>query len=106
MGDMPQWLTILLGSIVPITVFATFWMTISARLTRAETHAEEASKDAIKNGDTLLILSTSYAAFREKVFAEYIHRSTMLEVEDRLSQAIDRLGDRFDRFLAHIAEKS
>lgn len=105
MTDFPQWLTILLGSLVPVTVFATFWMTISSRLTKAETNAEDAVKEIAKNCEKINAMSASYNAFREKVATEYIHREIMGDVEDRLTAAIDRLGERFDRFLERLVEK-
>lgn len=105
MSDIPQWLSFILVGIVPITAFATFWMSISSRLTKAETNSEDAVKDIAKNCEKLNALSASYTAFREKVAAEYIHRQVMVEVEERMTAAIDRLGDRFDRFLERLAEK-
>lgn len=105
MSDLPQWLSFMLFGMVPITAFATFWMSISSRLTKAETNAEEAVKDIAKNCEKINALNASYTAFREKVAADYIHRQVMGEVEDRLTAAIDRLGERFDRFLERLAEK-
>jgi hypothetical protein len=38
--------------------------------------------------------------YREQIARDYIHREVMREVEDRLTGAIDRLGERLDRFTA------
>ena len=37
------------------------------------------------------------AKFREKVVGEYVTTAALLQVEERLVSAINRIGDRFDR---------
>ena len=79
--------------------FATFWLTFGSRIATAENkagNAELQAKDAI---DKVAILASSFALYREQIAREYIHREAMREVEDRLTAAIDRLGERLDRFL-------
>lgn len=79
--------------------FATFWLTFGSRIATAESKANNSelqAKDAI---DKVAILASSFALYREQIAREYIHREAMREVEDRLTAAIDRLGERLDRFL-------
>ncbi len=108
MNDIPSWLTIALASIVPAIAIIGFWMTISSRLTKAETLAFEAGKDAGLANEKTALLQASFALYREQIAREYIHREMMREVEDRLTAAIERLGDRLDRVLersGHLPSK-
>jgi len=50
----------------------------------------------------IALLEASLSQFREQVAKDYIHRVVMSDVEDRLTAAIDRLGDRLDRILRKI----
>lgn len=52
-----------------------------------------------KHGDQLNLHVAAFHLYREQVAREYIHRETMKEVEDRLTGAINRLGDRFDKLI-------
>jgi len=94
---IPQWLVIILGAVVPMVAFIGFWMGLSARLTRGELVAEHALKDAAEANVRIALLEASLSQFREQVAKDYIHRVVMSDVEDRLTAAIDRLGDRLDR---------
>ena len=104
MSEFPQWLTMSIALVLPLLGIISFWMALSSRLTKAESAADIASKIVTDNTKILTELSHSYTGFREQVAKEYIHRSTMIEVEDRLSKSIDRLGDRFDIFLTRLTE--
>jgi len=76
-----------------------FWLKFGARIGRAEiesTAAVLAGKDAI---DRVTRLDASFSTYREQVARDYIQRDAMRELEDRLTAAIDRLGDRLDRFV-------
>jgi hypothetical protein len=99
MNDMPQWLAIILASALPAMGIIGFWMKLSSRLTKAETVAVDARDDAKEANEKSTILSASFSLYREQIAREYIHREVMREVEERLTQAIDRLGDRLDRVL-------
>lgn len=61
--------------------------------------AKEAKADARESNDKVTLLSASFGIYREQIAKEYIHREVMREVEERLTAAIDRLGDRLDRVL-------
>lgn len=99
MTDMPQWAVFGVALIVPSLAIIGFWMTISSRLTKAEVTADDAKKDAEEANAKATLLSASFSLYREQIAREYIHREVMREVEDRLTQAIERLGDRLDRVL-------
>lgn len=99
MNEIPQWLTFSASLVVPFLAIIGFWMAISSRLTKAEVTAEDAKKDAEEANSKATLLSASFSLYREQIAREYIHREVMREVEDRLTQAIERLGDRLDRVL-------
>jgi hypothetical protein len=99
MSETPMWITFLLASILPGLGVIGFWMNLSSRLTKAETVSGDARDDAKEANDKATIMSASFALYREQIAREYIHREVMREVEDRLTQAIERLGDRLDRVL-------
>lgn len=79
--------------------FATFWIRFGSRISTAESVATEAQKASDHSRDQLAILTAQFSLYREQIAREYIHREVMREVEERLTQAIDRLGDRLDRVL-------
>lgn len=85
--------------------FATFWMTFGSRLSKAEADATTAKASAYEAGERIITLGASFSLYREQVAREYIHREAMREVEDRLTQAIDRLGDRLDRLFVEAAAR-
>jgi uncharacterized coiled-coil DUF342 family protein len=84
----------------------TFWMNFATKIANNKSSAEaalnlaqEAKKDAHEASEKIVLLSASFGIYREQVAREYIHREVMREVEDRLTAAIERLGDRLDRVL-------
>jgi hypothetical protein len=99
MNDLPTWTGLAIAAVVPALGIIGFWMTLSARLAKAEAAAIEARDDAKEANGKATLLSASFALYREQIAREYIHREVMREVEDRLTAAIERLGDRLDRVL-------
>jgi hypothetical protein len=104
MNEVVTWIGVAAGCASLISILR-FWMTYSDRITTAEAAAkaaadtaQEAKKDAHETSEKIAILAASFSLYREQVAREYIHREVMREVEDRLTQAIDRLGVRLDRF--------
>jgi len=79
--------------------FAVFWLRFGSRIGRVETEASVAGDEAKDALTRIGALGASFSLYREQVARDYIHREAMREVEDRLTAAIDRLGDRFDRFI-------
>ena len=105
---MIEWAGIgaLAGLAVAGTTVVTFWINFSSRISTAESDAKaarESAKDAkqiaLDAHEKLAIERAAFSLYREQVAREYIHRESMREVEDRLTQAIERLGDRLDRVL-------
>lgn len=105
MTDVVTWgaVAVALGSLLSILKF---YGSASDRITKAENAAktaldtaQEAKKDAHETNEKVILMSASFALYREQIAREYIHREVMREVEDRLTQAIERLGDRLDRVL-------
>jgi hypothetical protein len=90
MTGMPEWLVVILASVVPILGIIGFWMNLSSRLTKAETQASDAD---VRSSS----LSASFSLYREQIAKEYIHKEVMRDVEDRLTQCINQLGVRIDR---------
>ena len=112
MNDAVTWsaIAVAIGSVISIV---TFWTKYSDRITKADGAAkaasdlaQEAKKDAHDASEKLALLSAAFSLYREQVAREYIHREVMREVEDRLTQAIDRLGVRLDRFTEAAMHKS
>lgn len=79
--------------------FATFWLTFGGRIGKSEAEAADAKVLARESNEKVALLATSFSMYREQIARDYIHREAMREVEDRLTAAIDRLGDRFDGFM-------
>jgi biopolymer transport protein ExbB/TolQ len=105
MTDVVTWgaVAIAIGSLLSILKF---YGSASDRIAKTEASAksasetaQEAKKDAHEASEKLAILAASFSLYREQIAREYIHREVMREVEERLTQAIDRLGDRLDRVL-------
>lgn len=91
--------------IAALTVLG-FWIRFSDRLTKAEgaaaaalLRAAEAHKLCEEAHTRITALAAEFGMYRENVAREYIHRATMREIEDRLTNAINRLADRLDRVL-------
>lgn len=93
---------IIFGGVVPMTVFAGFWMSLSSRLTKAETTGDTAIKAFEMVNIKYNNLFNDFSLYREQVAKEYTSKDTIREVEDRLTIAINRLGDRMDSMLIRI----
>lgn len=105
-NDVVTWgaVVVAIGAIIAIIKMTNFY---SDRITKAEGQAkaareiaEEAKKDAHEASQKIEILSAGFGMYREQIARDYIHREVMREVEDRLTSAINGLGERLDRFTA------
>ena len=129
MNEFATWAAIAAAWLLPILSVIGYCIALSNKLTKAETVAASAladAKEAIEKATKLeaafakaetlaasatasareaiekaALLSAQFSLYREQIAREYIHREVMREVEDRLTQAIERLGDRLDRVLEH-----
>jgi hypothetical protein len=57
----------------------------------------ESKIEAKSAHDRITLLDQSFALYRERVALDFTSTKTLREVEGPLTDAIDRLGDRFDR---------
>lgn len=112
MNEVVTWVGVAAGCASLVSILR-FWMTYSDRITKSEAAAktatdvaQEAKKDAHEASEKNAILAASFSLYREQVAGNYIHREVMREVEERLTQAIDRLGDRLDRVLERSERKN
>lgn len=104
--DLSGWVGLASGLVVAAVTVLSFWLRFSDRITKAhaaadlaKAAADDARADAKEASERVAILAASFSLYREQIAREYIHREVMREVEERLTQAIDRLGDRLDRVL-------
>lgn len=105
MEVVPQWLVYAVGSFVPLTAFIGFWMALSSRITRAETSASIALDESRAATVKAALLAKDMADYREKIAREYIHIEVMKDIRDTLTLAVDRLGDRLDRYFEKQSAK-
>jgi hypothetical protein len=103
-NEVAPWAALAVALIVPFMGVVGFWMKISSRLTLAEATAEKAEDAAKEANEKSTLLSAAFGLYREQIARDYIHREVMREVEDRLTQAIERLGDRLDRVLGLVTK--
>lgn len=103
---------VLAGLTVAGVTVVSFWMRFAERIATAEAAGNEAKREAdaaklsaSEANEKVTIQAAAFALYREQVARDYIHREAMREVEDRLTAAIDRLGDRLDRFVEAAARK-
>jgi hypothetical protein len=107
MNDVITWgaMATAVGSVIAIVGF---WTRYSDRLTKADAKAvaakeaaEDAKRDAKAAQDRVSLLDQAFGLYRERVALEYTSTKTLQAVETRLTDAIERLGDRFDRAIEH-----
>jgi len=90
-----------------------FWTRYSDRITKADAKAEAAQKAADEGKaaaklleERLGIVTAQFSLYREQAVEKYVGRETLREVEERLTDAIERLGDRFDRAIEQRLHKA
>lgn len=91
-NDLLTW-GALLGALGSIIASIKFWMDMG----RSQERADDAKKIAIEAHLKVATLEQSFALYRERVAMEFVSRTTLREVEDRISAAIENLGVRLDR---------
>lgn len=86
-----------------------FWIDFSDRIAKVETMAaEKVAKAEAVAAEKIAILTAQFSMYREQIAREYVQRETLREVEERhriamreterrLTDAIEKLGERFDR---------
>ena len=84
-----------------------FWMRLSDRITHADAKAK-AAELAAQNANVAVAaagleverLKADLVDHRVDVAKEYVSKDTLASLENRIVEAINRLGDRFDKMLA------
>jgi hypothetical protein len=77
----------------------------SAKAAAALEAAADAKRIALEAHTRLAALDASFGLYRERIAAEYVSRAVLREVEDRIGDAIERLGERLDRvFEGHFSK--
>lgn len=103
MNDVLTWGAMIVagGSIVAVI---SFWMNLGkgqgefgAKITSLERDLADSKSIGLAAHAKIATLEASFGLYRERVAAEYVSRQTLREVEDRISGAIEKLGDRLDR---------
>jgi predicted nuclease with TOPRIM domain len=78
---------------------------IKAEAEEACREAREASASAKAAHEKVALLQSALTAYRETQAERLVSREILREVEDRLTGAIDRLGDRFDGLLREVIKQ-
>jgi hypothetical protein len=85
-----------LGTIASFAALLAQVVILVASLTRTTDKAADAKTIALEAHEKIALLRSEFMLYREKVAAEYVNRDLLREFEERLTKAIDRLGERID----------
>lgn len=98
MNDVLTWVGLVAagGSIVAVI---TFWMNRGKAEGENAATSVDAKKIALEAHAKISALDASFGLYRERVAADYVSRTTLREVETRITDAIDRIGERMDRMM-------
>jgi hypothetical protein len=86
----------LLTNLVLLVVFA---VKTASKATSAKERADEALERADQAHIAIGTLSASFAMYREQVAEKYVDRTELREMEQRLTRAIENVGERVDALL-------
>lgn len=89
------------GSIIAII---TFWMNRGRTEGETSVVASEAKRSSAEAHEKIAALDAAFGIYRERVAADYVSRSVLREVEERITGAIDRIADRLDRIIEHATK--
>jgi F0F1-type ATP synthase assembly protein I len=95
-------LDLIMGAGSLLLAAATFWAGWIARIVKGET----AAKEVITLRAEVTKVTADLADFKVHVAATYASSSTIEQMETRLVDAINRLGDRLDRVLERRPSRS
>lgn len=79
-----------------------FWWDNRAKAEEACRIASEARNEVKAVKEQIGILQAAFAAYRETQAERLVSREVLREVEGRLAQSIDRLGDRLDAIIKNL----
>lgn len=95
----------LAGATASVVTVITFWMNRGRAEGENSAIAIDAKKIALDAHEQIAALNAAFGLYRERVAADYVSRSTLREVEIRITGAIDRIGDRLDRIIEQASLK-
>lgn len=87
-----------IGGLIGIVSFIAMIGTIAVGYGRLKANQEETKRRAERAIEKADAIADDLAAFREQAAREFVSVTTLEKVEERVVGAIDRLGDRLDRF--------
>ena len=92
----------LLGVIGAFIAIIKAWYDAKQRAEEACRIASEARNEVKAVKEQIGILQAAFAAYRETQAERLVSREVLREVEGRLAQSIDRLGDRLDAIIKNL----
>ncbi len=95
----PTAVVALVGGAVTVVVF---WVRSSDSAKLALAEAVVAKKRAEEAHHGLVVLTGSFAAYREIQAERVVSREVLKEVEERLANSIDHLAGRFDKLIQEL----
>jgi hypothetical protein len=105
---LPEWLPII-GAILAVggaTLGLTrYWINAGTTAEAALQEARDVRNLAQAAHDKIAALTSALGAYREIQAEKLVSREVLRQVEDRLAEAIQRLGDRFDDILKELVKR-
>ncbi len=81
------------------------WITAATVAEAALAEARDVRTLAQSSHDKIAALTSALGAYREIQAEKLVSREVLRQVEDRLAEAIQRLGDRFDDILKELVKR-
>lgn len=97
-SDVAQWGSIAVAISVLLTMLRML-LALSDRLNKSEDKADAASILAVSAKERITELEIQVVNHRVAVAKEYVSNTTLILLENRMIDAINRLGDRLDQLL-------
>jgi hypothetical protein len=76
--------------------FATFWMALSSRITKAQSTADAVTKQAAANSVVLAAMRESFTAYREQAAERFATHSQLTVLESEMSKTLLGITSRLD----------
>ncbi len=103
-----EWVAIVVAIITVgggILAVVKFWLNAAAIAESALQEARDVRNLAQSAHDKIQALTSALGAYREIQAEKLVSREVLRQVEDRLAEAIQRLGDRFDDILKELVKR-
>lgn len=89
------------GIVVCLLGLLTLTINVASRNSKTQATAEEAHRMAREGLESIALVRIEFSVYRERVAEQYASRAIIREVEDRVTDAIVKLGDRFDKIIVN-----